>query len=125
MVEGVQKPVAPPGERDGVQVFIGAKIRYGVRFVIDVAAGRQVQGVISEITVSPQTKTAPTIGAAPLEAKIVFKNTGNAYIKPVGYFEIENLDGETVLRKEIALFYVFPGREKWVVIPVEQVNAAR
>jgi P pilus assembly chaperone PapD len=120
MVEGVKKPTEPPGSKDGVQVFIGAKIRYGVRFVINVTEGRRIQGTINEISVAPNVKNAPEKNAAALEAKLVFKNTGNVYMKPVGYFEIKNLDGEKVVRKEIAQFYVFPDREKWVEIPIEE-----
>jgi hypothetical protein len=57
--------------------------------------------------------------AVALEAKIVFKNTGNSYVKPVGYFEIRNLDGEKVYRKDIEQFYVFPAHDKWVTVPIE------
>jgi hypothetical protein len=119
MVEGVKKPAVPPSERDGVQVFIGAKMRYAVRFVVNVSSGRQVKGAITEISVAAKTAAAPVKNAPLLEAKIVFKNTGNSYVKPVGYFEIRNLDGEKIYLKDIEQFFVFPGRDKWVAVPIE------
>jgi len=133
LFEGVKKPTSPPGEKDGVQLFIGANIRYAVKFVINVNNGRTVQGKITEISVAPPAagavpvSGAPTIKNAanlpknvPLVAKIVFSNTGNTYVKPVGFFEIRNLDGETVLRKDIGQFNVFPGGDKWIIEPIEK-----
>jgi len=49
MVEGVSKPTEPPNEKEHVQVFIGAKIRYAVRFVVNIAAGSRTEAEISEI----------------------------------------------------------------------------
>jgi hypothetical protein len=120
MVEGVQKPTMPPSDRDGVQVFIGAKVRYGVRFVINVASGRQYQGKITEISIAPPTATDPKSPKAGLIAKVAFSNTGNTYVKPLGFFEIRNLDGDAVLRKDIAQFYVFPGRDRLLTVQIEK-----
>lgn len=115
MVEGVSKPTEPPSGKEHVQVFIGAKIRYAVRFVVNITAGSRTEGEISEISIAPTAKNDEISAVKELQVKIVFNNKGNTFVKPVGFLEIKSIDGETVLKKDIEQFYVFPNRDKWII----------
>lgn len=117
MVESNVRPDRPTGDSDNVQVAIGAKLRYAVRLVVNVNQGRVVSGEIGDMGIAaPPARPGET---AKPKIKVLFRNTGNTYVKPTGYAEIRNLDGETVYQAEIKPFFVFPDRSLWVDAPID------
>ena len=122
MIEGVGRPDKPPEDASGHQVMIGARLRYAVRFVVNVKRARDVSGEIAGIRVAP---SEPDPDAAPdadgkFRVQLLFRNTGNAYVKPIGYVDIRDTDGQSVLQQEIEAFYVFPDRSLWVSVAIDR-----
>jgi hypothetical protein len=120
MVEGEQKPMKPSDNSDQMQVAIEARFRYAARMFINVGTGGRVRGQINGIDVAPPSEKS-AFKDSPLEAKVVFQNTGDTLLKPQGYIEIRNMDGVTENRVEIPpRFYVIPGKERWLVMPIDK-----
>lgn len=119
MVEGAKKLMKPSEDTGKVQVMIETKLRYAVRLFINVETGSQIQGEITGIDVSQPVENSE-FKNYPLQAKVVFHNTCDILLKPQGFLEIRDLDGETITRTDIPpRFYVIPGRERWLEVPIE------
>jgi hypothetical protein len=119
MVEGVATP-EKPDDNGHRQVVIGARLRYAIRFVVNIKEGALPEGKISAMTVS-----APEAADAEHQdgffVRVLFENTGNAYLKPIGYVDIRTIDGQSVAKAGIKEFYVFPGKSIWVDVYVDKL----
>jgi len=120
IVEADKKPSKPSESNGKIQTMIETSFRYIVRIVVTVDEGRVYDGKINGISVfkpapDSQFKDFPSV------ARVVFENTGNVLLKPQGYVDIRNLDGETVEKVEIQpKSYVIPERERWLDVPVKK-----
>lgn len=118
MVEGVATP-EKPDDNGRRQVVIGAKLRYAVRFVVNIKKGAMPEGKISAMnTQAPELSDAEH--QAGFYVRVLFENTGNSYLKPIGYVDIRTIDGQSVAKAGIKEFYVFPGKAIWVDVYVDQ-----
>jgi hypothetical protein len=97
---------APPGE-SGEQVAIVT--RAGILVYLTVSGDVKEEGMIEDF--SPRTRFFTSF---PLDFSLIFKNSGNTYLKPQGTFQIKNLFGGVSAEKQLNEFgsNVFPGTTK-------------
>jgi hypothetical protein len=112
MAEGQNRPEKPEGDDAHRQVLIGAKLRYAARFVVNIKDSANMQGRIAGMKAAPPAPDAAIEDG--MSISILFENTGNYYLKPLGYMDIRTLDGVSVLKTGIKEFYIFPGKSIWV-----------
>lgn len=118
LFEGEKKPEPPANNGDGVQVFISTRIRFAVRLVVNVAKGSKAKAAVGALEVAPPPAKGDMKDAAFL-VNLLLNNSGNTYVKTHGYVEIRNLDGASMAKLDVPGFYVFPGHDRWVSVPVK------
>ena len=101
--------------KSGMQVDVNVNI--GIRLVITVKSGENtIGGEIQKISVA---RAAP--GATDtFEAQVVFDNTGNTYMKTIGYFEIRNSASAVVFEKKLDEISILPERGRLVRIGINK-----
>jgi len=120
MVEGEKAPEKPVREDDKVQFMVNTQFRYAVRLFVNVGRRGAMQGKINRVEIGRPAEKGP-FKDAPLATKVVFENYGDFLLKPQGYVEIRNMDGEVVVRTEVPpRFYVIPGHERWIEAPIDK-----
>jgi hypothetical protein len=120
MAEENKKPDAPPQNADKVQFMIQSVFRYAVRVFVNISDGAETKGEITSLEIFKPAADEKLKNYG-LAARVAFKNDGNYLLKPQGYMEIRNLDGETVSRAEIPpRSYVIPGRERFLEVPIDK-----
>lgn len=119
MAEENKKPDAPKQNSDDMQFMIQSVFRFAVRILVNISDGAETKGEITDLKIF-KPETQDKLKHYNFAGRISFKNTGNYLLKPQGYMEIRDSDGETLTRSEIQpKSYVIPGRERYLEVPLE------
>lgn len=110
-VEQSSKPTPVMKSKEGYDIKIHVKPRWGVRIHENVPGTGEKKGQVTDISVTPQTKETP------LKVAVEFENTGNMLLRCNGYVEIRDQGGnevETVQIGSKGRFSVYPDGKRLV-----------
>ncbi len=122
MVEGMRPPEKPEKkeDQDTISVKIESVVRFAIKMTVNV---KQDIAKNAEVGLLEMKNSPDTQGGKPneliLTARTLVRNQGNTRLTPRGYFELKDMDGNSVYKIETDdKYYVLPGREQFLKTPV-------
>lgn len=94
-----------PAKTEGAQTSVNAVIRYGITVFVTLQGTEMMDGAITNMKIL----TAEGNG---LFFEITFENRGNAVLRPTGYLEVRDEEGDTIKELNIDRFSILPGHSE-------------
>jgi P pilus assembly chaperone PapD len=112
-----------PPRPAGTQSSITYIIRTGVKVYVQPATALR-QGDVDSVRVTRAAKSATDTTKVPA-IEVLFRNTGQAHIKPVGAVEVRSADNNVAAKLDITEFPIAPGDSRRIVLALPSMQKGR